>query len=166
MLDATESDRCDRRPGAALRHRALARRRLLSRGGPWYSRAMAEEQEQEPQQQLVIELDWSDEPPPVYSNGAQILNSQREFAIVFTDFTAFAGRGGAPYDRPPKAKIVANVRVAPDVFFQLAAACASNWNKYVNRFGDPRARAPKFKLIGGGAMQLEGLEPPGSEESP
>lgn len=114
--------------------------------------------------QIVIELDWSDEPAPLYTNGAQILNSQREFAVVFTDFAAFAGRGDVPYDRPPKAKIVANVRMTPDVFFQFAAACASNWNNFVNRFGDPRARSPKFKLIGAGGMQLEGLEPPGSSE--
>ena len=114
-------------------------------------------------EQIIIELDWSDEPVPVYANGAQILNSQREFAIVFTDFVGFAGRGGAPNDKPPKAKIVSNVRLTPDVFFQLAAACASNWNRYVNRFGDPRARNPKFKIIGGGTMQLEGLEP-GSPE--
>jgi hypothetical protein len=120
--------------------------------------------EEQAPEQIVIELDWSDEPSPVYANGAQVLNSQREFAIVFTDFVAFAGRGGVPYDRPPKAKIVANVRLTPDVFFQLAAACASNWNKFVNRFGDPRAKSPKFKLIGAGQMQLEGLEPPGTEQ--
>lgn len=137
---------------------------------PWYRGAMATEQdapgptpsttEAAAPQEIVIELDWSDEPAPVYSNGAQILNSQREFAIVFTDFVAFAGRGGVPANRPPKAKIVSNVRLTPDVFFQLAAACASNWNRYVNRFGDPRARNPKFKIIGGGNFQLEGLEPP------
>lgn len=115
-------------------------------------------------EQFVIELDWSDEPPPLYANGAQILNSQREFAIVFTEFSAFAGRGDVPHDQPPKAKIVSSVRLTPDVFFQLAAACASNWNKFVNRFGDPRVRSPKFKLIGGGTMQLEGLEPPSATE--
>lgn len=113
--------------------------------------------------QIVIEIDWSDEPSPVYTNGAQILNSQREFAILFTDFVGFAGRGGAAPDQPPRAKIVANVRLTPDVFFQLAAACASNWNKFVNRFGDPRVRSPKFKIIGGGNFQLEGLEPPGTD---
>lgn len=113
---------------------------------------------------VVIELDWSDEPPPVYSNGAQVLNSQREFALLFTEFIAYPGRGGAGGEQPPKAKIVANVRMTPDVFFQLAAACASNWNKYVNRFGDPRVRAPKFKVIGHGNFQLEGLEPPGSDD--
>lgn len=112
------------------------------------------------QQPIVIEIDWSDEPTPGYANGAQILNSQREFAIVFTDFVAFAGRGGASPSQPPKAKIVANVRLAPDVFFQLAAACASNWNKYVNRFGEG---SPKFQLLGAGQMQLEGLEPPDPE---
>jgi hypothetical protein len=116
------------------------------------------------QQQIVIEIDWSDEPTPVYSNGAQILNSQREFAVVFTDFVGFAGRGNASSDQPPKAKIVSNVRMTPDVFFQLAAACASNWNKFVNRFGDPQVRSPKFKIIGGGSFQLEGLEPPGSAD--
>lgn len=115
-------------------------------------------------EQIVIEIDWSDEPVPAYANGAQILNSQREFALVFTDFVGFAGRGQAPLDKPPRAKIVANVRMTPDVFFQLAAAAASNWNKYVNRFGDPRARSPKFKVIGGGNFQLEGLEPPGEGE--
>ena len=118
----------------------------------------------DPPQQIVIELDWGTEPPAVYANGAQILNSQREFAIVFTDFAAFAGRGGVPYDRPPKAKIAANIRMTPDVFFQLAAACASNWNNFVNRFGDPRARSPKFKLMNGGGMQLEGLEGPAPSE--
>jgi hypothetical protein len=118
----------------------------------------AEGQDAGEQQQIVIELDWADEPTTVYANGAQVLNSQREFALVFTDFAAFAGRGNVPYDRPPKAKIVANVRVTPDVFFQLAAACASNWNKFVSRFGDPRAGSPKFKLVGGGDFQLEGLE--------
>lgn len=122
--------------------------------------------EQAAPEQIVIELDWSDEPQPVYANGAQILNSQREFAIVFSEFSAFPGRGGVPYDRPPKAKVVASVRLTPDVFFQLAAACASNWNTFVNRFGDPRARSPKFKLIGGGGMQLEGLEPPAAGETP
>ncbi|MCC6877447.1 MAG: DUF3467 domain-containing protein [Sandaracinaceae bacterium] len=118
---------------------------------------------QEQVQQIVIEIDWDKEPEPVYSNGAQILNSQREFALVFTDFVAFGGRGGVPLDQPPKARPVASIRMTPDVFFQLAAAAASNWNKYVNRFGDPRVRTPKFKVINGGDFQLEGLEPPGQE---
>lgn len=108
-------------------------------------------------EQTVIEIDWSDEPPVVYANGAQILNSQREFALLFTDFIAFAGRGNTPLDGPPKAKLVSNLRLTPDVFFQLAAAAASNWNKYVQRFGDPNATAPKFVLING-AGQLEGLD--------
>jgi hypothetical protein len=114
-------------------------------------------------QPVMIEIDWSDEPPVVYANGAQILNSQREFAVLFTDFVAFAGRGNVPIDAPPKAKLVANLRIAPDVFFQLAAAAASNWNKYVERFGDPNAAAPKFKLIGAPGAQLEGLSPEEAE---
>ncbi len=123
---------------------------------------MSEQQPEQPPpaaqpEQATIEIDWSDEPPVVYANGAQILNSQREFALLFTDFVAFAGRGNTPLDRPPKAKLVSNLRLTPDVFFQLAAAAASNWNKYVQRFGDPNVRAPKFMLINGGG-QLDGLE--------
>ena len=113
-------------------------------------------EQDEGQQPLSIQIDWSDEPQVVYANGAQILNSQREFALLFTDFVAFAGRGNTPMDQPPKAKIVGNIRLTPDVFFQLAAAAASNWNKYVQRFGDEAANPPKFMLLGGGG-QLEGL---------
>lgn len=123
---------------------------------------MAETDAPQPQQ-IVIDLDWDAEPPATYANGAQILNTQREFAILFTEFLPFAGRGGVPKDQPPKAKIVSSLRVTPDVYFQLAAAFASNWNKYVNQFGDPRQPSPKFKIIGGGQMQLEGLEPPASK---
>jgi len=108
------------------------------------------------QAEAAIEIDWSDEPPVAYANGAQILNSQREFALLFTDFVAFAGRGNTRADQPPKAKLVSNLRLTPDVFFQLAAAAASNWNKYVQRFGDPNTQAPKFVLLHGGG-QLEGL---------
>jgi len=123
-------------------------------------------------QSQQIEIDWSDEPPVVYANGAQIVNSQREFALLFTDFVAFAGRGNSPVDRPPKAKLVGNLRLTPDVFFQLVAAAASNWNKYVQRFGQPGAKSPKFVLVHGGGAQLEGVEPddlpspaPGDDQS-
>jgi hypothetical protein len=108
----------------------------------------------------VIRIDWSDEPPPTYANGAQVLNTQREFAILFTDFMAFAGRGNAPVDGVPNAKVVANLRLTPDVFFQVTAAMASNWNRYANQFVAPGQPRPKFKLMGAGGQQLEGLEPP------
>jgi len=118
---------------------------------------MTEAMDAPPPQQ--IEIDWSDEPPVVYANGAQIVNSQREFALLFTDFVAFAGRGNQPLDKPPKAKLVGNLRLTPDVFFQLVAAAASNWNKYAQRFGDPNTRSPKFVLVHAGEAQLDGLEP-------
>jgi len=117
------------------------------------------QQTQSQPQTQQIEIDWADEPPVVYANGAQIVNSQREFALLFTDFVAFAGRGNQPTDKPPKAKLVGNLRLTPDVFFQLVAAAASNWNKYVQRFGDPNTKSPKFVLVHGGGAQLEGLEP-------
>lgn len=109
---------------------------------------------------MVIDVDWSDEPAPVYANGARVLNTQREFALVFTEFMAFGGRGGAGPNETPRAKVVASLRLTPDVFFQLAAACATNWNQYVNRFGDPRQPSPKFQLVGAGDLQLEGVDPP------
>ena len=108
--------------------------------------------------ELTIELDWSDEPRPVYANGAQVAASPREFALLLTDFAAFAGRGGVALDQVPKAKIVANVRLTPDAFFRLASACASNWNLFVNQMGDPSVRHPKFKLMGAD-KQLEGIGP-------
>ena len=42
--------------------------------------------------QVQIDIDWSDEPMPVYANGAQMVHSHREFAIAFTEFAPFAGR--------------------------------------------------------------------------
>ncbi len=117
---------------------------------------------------VEIEIDWSDEPVPVYANGAQVVHTHREFSIAYTEFAPFAGRRPKPYPARPgdiheRARVVSAVRMAPDVFFQLVAAAASNWNKFVNRFGAPGQPMPKFKIIGGGQFQLEGLEAPGEE---
>lgn len=111
---------------------------------------------------VQIEVDWSDEPLPVYANGAQVVHTHREFAIGFTEFAPFAGRRPKPY--PPRqgeiherARVVSAVRMAPDVFFQLVSAAASNWNKFVDRVEQP---LPKFKLINA-SFQLEGVEEDG-----
>jgi hypothetical protein len=111
---------------------------------------------------MRIEIDWSDEPLPVYSNGAQIVHTHREFALAFTEFAPFAGRRPAPYAPRPgevveRARVVSAVRVPPDVFFQLIAAGASNWNKFVDSFGGPMAeKMPKFQIAGGeGVPQLD-----------
>ena len=112
------------------------------------------------QETVVIQIDWSDEPCPAYANGATVLNSHREFALMFTDFVPCAGRGNVELNEMPKAKLVGNIRMTPDVFFQFVASCATNWNKYVNQYGQAGATTPKFKLVGGGKVQLEGLEPP------
>ena len=107
--------------------------------------------------EIVLELDWSTEPRSVYANGAQVAASPREFALLLTEFSPYMGRGAAS-GQLPKAKIVANVRLTPDGFFRLAAACASNWNLFVNAIGDPKVRHQKFKLMGGD-VQLEGVGP-------
>lgn len=115
--------------------------------------------------EIAIQINWDSEPTPVYSNGAQIVHSPREFSLVFTDFAGFAGRGAPEGQDEPRASVVSSVRVTPDVFFQLAAACASNWNKYLNHAAEMGmgVQGPKFKLLGGGNFQLEGLEPAGSD---
>jgi len=115
-------------------------------------------------EQLQIEIDWSDEPLPVYANGAQIVHSPREFALAFTDFAPFAGRRPRPYPARPgeiqeRARVVSAVRMTPDVFFQLIAAGASNWNKFVEQYGASTGREmPTFRLDGEGAPSLEATD--------
>ena len=102
--------------------------------------------------QVEIEIDWSDEPMPVYANGAQIIHSHREFAIGFTDFAPFAGRRPKPY--PPRqgevherARVVSSIRLTPDVFFQLIAAGTQNWNKFVETYAPPGQQLPTFQMV-------------------
>ncbi len=113
------------------------------------------------QEEMKIDIDWSDEPLPVYANGAQIVHSHREFALAFTDFAPFQGRRVKPYptrpgEVPEQARVVSAVRMTPDVYFQLIAAGATNWNKFVERYGHAMgANMPKFVLEGEGAPPLD-----------
>ncbi len=106
---------------------------------------------------IPIEVDWSDEPAAVYANNAQVSANPRDVSLVFTEFQPITGRGDVPADRAPMAKVVANVRLSPEAFFELAATVASAWNSYVQRYGDPKERSPKFKLMGAAGRQLDGL---------
>lgn len=108
-------------------------------------------------QEITIQLDFADDPTPVFANGAQVAATTREFALFLTEFCPLAGRGGHTEDDPPLAKIVASVRMTPDGFFRLVSTCASNWNKYANHVADTHGPRPKFKLMGAGGLQLEGL---------
>lgn len=96
-------------------------------------------------QTIEVEVDWTSEGPVVYANGAHLTHTQREFAIAFTEFAAFDGRAALPGGKTPRARVTASIRIPPDVFLQFAAACASNWNKYADEFGGPRA--PRFQLL-------------------
>ncbi|MBX3268646.1 MAG: hypothetical protein KF729_00200 [Sandaracinaceae bacterium] len=107
--------------------------------------------------EITIQLDWSDEPAPAFANGAQVAATTREFALFFTEFCPLAGRGGATEEDPPLAKIVASVRMTPDGFFHMISTCASNWNRYANHVETTQGPRPKFKLMGAGGLQLEGL---------
>lgn len=115
-------------------------------------------------QEAPIEIDWTDEPTAVYANGAQLVHNNTEFAISFTEFASFAGRRAREGSGIPRARVVSSVRLNPDVYFQFVVACASNWNKFVNRVSPEGSKPPKFKLISAGKIQLEGLEPPGEED--
>lgn len=107
----------------------------------------------------VVEVDWSSEPPPVYANGANAAHTEQEFSLIFTELAPFMGRGSSDGRGQPRARVVSSVRMAPQVFFHLVVSFASNWNKFVLRYGDAH-NTPRFKLIGGHGYQLEGLEAP------
>jgi hypothetical protein len=115
-------------------------------------------------QTINIEVDWSDEPPTVYANGAQLTHTQTEFAMTFTEFVNFDGRRARVPGGPPRARVVSSVRLHPDVYFQFVVACASNWNKFINAISPPGSQPPKFKLTGLEGVQLDGLDPPGPVE--
>lgn len=106
----------------------------------------------------ALPIDWSTEGRPVYTNGAHVIHTARDFSLLFTEAAAFPGRlaadGQAGNER---AAIAASLRMSPDVFFQMLCVFASNWNKFANEMIDPRMRRPRFKLIDAGDMQLEGI---------
>ncbi len=106
----------------------------------------------------VLPIDWESEPTPAYANGAQVVHTPREFALLFTDMTQFPGRH-ATQEQPgePRATISASLRMTPDTYFQVLCVLASNWNKFANEHIDPRMRRPRFKLLDAGELQLEGL---------
>lgn len=106
---------------------------------------------------IQFEVDWADEGPSVYANGAAVVANLRDVCVAFHEFQDLPGRGGAPAGHLPKAKIVATVRMTPEAFFDVVTTLASSWNRMVKEHGDPRERTPKFKLIGS-TRQLEGLD--------
>jgi hypothetical protein len=112
----------------------------------------------------ALPIAWETEPPPVYTNGAHVVHSPTEFAVLFTEMSAFPGRhaenGKVGQER---AMIAASLRTNPTVFFEMLCVFASNWNKFANEYIDPRMRRPRFKLIDAGEFQLEGLPPSKSE---
>ncbi len=105
-----------------------------------------------------LPIDWSTEPRPAYANGAHVVHTPREFAMIFTDLAGFPGRlapdGKAGRER---AAVVASLRMTPDVYFQMLCVLASNWNRFANELIDPRLRRPRFKLLDAGDAQLDGV---------
>ena len=109
--------------------------------------------------QRVPPINWDTEPTPAYVNGVQVVHSPQDFALLFTEMRSFPGRhsttGKAGDER---ASIAASIRMTPEVFFRMVCMLGSNWNRYVSEHVDPRMRQPKFKLLDGGDMQLDGIK--------
>ncbi|MEM9191237.1 MAG: hypothetical protein AAGF12_18845 [Myxococcota bacterium] len=113
----------------------------------------------------ALRIDWSTEPTPAYVNGAHVVHTPSEFAVVFTDMVGFPGRlspDGEPGNE--HAAIAASIRANPTVYFEMLCVFASNWNRFANELIDPRMRKPRFKLIDAGEYQLEGLPEKNNEE--
>lgn len=105
-----------------------------------------------------LAIEWSTEPTPAYVNGAHVVHSPTEFAVVFTDMCGFPGRHAADGKAgKERAAVVASIRANPTVFFEMLCVFASNWNRFANEMIDPRMRKPRFKLLDAGDYQLEGL---------
>lgn len=111
----------------------------------------------------TLPVDWSTEPAPAYANGGHVVHTARDFAVLFTEHASFPGRlSGA--EGQELARIVASLRMTPDVFFQMLCMLTSNWNKFANEMIDPRMRRPRFKLLDAGEVQLDGLPKKASED--
>jgi hypothetical protein len=105
----------------------------------------------------ALPIDWSTEPTPVYVNGAHIVHSPTEFALLFTEMAGFPGRHSADGKTgSERAVVAASLRTNPTVFFEMLCVFASNWNKFANELIDPRMRKPRFKLVDAGEFQLDG----------
>lgn len=116
------------------------------------------EAESETEAPEALKIDWSTEGTPAYVNGAHVVHTPSEFAVVFTEMCGFPGRNSPSGEAgDERAAIVASVRANPTVFFEMLCVFASNWNRFANELIDPRMRKPRFKLLDSGDYQLDGL---------
>lgn len=111
----------------------------------------------------TLPVDWSTEPTPAYANGAHVVHTPREFAVVFDDTAPFPGRL-APAGDPStiRGRIVASLRLGPDAFFQVVCALASSWNRFTASYFDPRMPRPRFVLVDAGQLKLDAQDAPGA----
>ncbi len=111
----------------------------------------------------ALPVDWATEPTPVYANGAHVVHTPREFAVIFDDTAPFPGRL-APATDPgsTRGRIVASLRLGPDAFFQVVCALASSWNRFSASYFDPRVSRPRFVLVDAGQLKLDAQDPPES----
>jgi hypothetical protein len=111
-----------------------------------------------------LPIDWSTEPTAAYVNGAHVVHTPAEFAVLFTEMAQFPGRHAATGETgDERAVVAASIRTNPTVFFEMLCVFASNWNKFANEVIDPRMRRPRFKLIDAGDFQPDGVPRPKDE---
>lgn len=130
----------------------------MSRTGSGMVTAMSDEHPKPPATP-GLPIDWSTEPTAAYVNGAHVMHTPSEFAVLFTEMANFPGRNsetGQAGDE--RAAVAASIRTNPTVFFEMLCVFASNWNKYANDMIDPRVRKPKFQLLDAGGFQLDGID--------
>jgi len=112
-----------------------------------------------------LPIDWTTEPTPAAANGAQVLHTAQEFALLFTDMAMFPGRNAADGKTgSERARVVSSLRMHPDTYFQMLCVLTSNWNKFVEANVPPQMRQPRFKLLDAGEMQLYGIKAPTEED--
>ncbi len=107
------------------------------------NKAMAEDKNQPPQNQINIEL--SEEiAEGVYSNLAMIAHSNSEFVIDFIRLMPGV----------PKAKVKSRIVITPEHAKRLLSALKDNIEKYEASFGPIKRtdELPKFPMNFGGAM--------------
>jgi hypothetical protein len=102
-------------------------------------------------------VDWSTEETPAFVNGARVLCSGEDVALVFTEFQNFSGRAALPGGVAPRERVVSSLRMTPSTFFQIMASFASTWNQYVLENEKPDV-VPRFKLIGPPNVKLAGSD--------
>lgn len=79
-----------------------------------------------------VKVDWSTEPPSVYSNVVNVSCRPEDFAITFCSVSPGATETDADGKEFALARIVSAVRTNPSTYLQLLAVMTDTWNKWLD----------------------------------